>query len=168
MGFTTIALCIVIIIVAIQLTYSYLTFSKLSCPDCPECPTFDERSEIPSTQTFSTYIYNKFIISLDDDVNSINYLKFNVLFANNYIANFQADAESIVSKIRNEFENKKSLFTADNLIYVQTTDENAKKKLIQDFNLPVYPTPLVKYNDSNLFFGNIQNEWKILIDVTKI
>ena len=168
MGFTTIALCIVIIIVAIQLTYSYLTFSKLSCPDCPECPTFDERSEIPSTQTFSTYIYNKFIISLDDDVNSINYLKFNVLFANNYIVNFQADAESIISKIRNEFENKKSLFTADNLIYVQTTDENAKKKLIQDFNLPVYPTPLVKYNDSSLFFGNIQNEWKILIDVTKI
>ena len=56
MGFTTIALCIVIIIVAIQLTYSYLTFSKLSCPDCPECPTFDERSEIPSTHTFSTYI----------------------------------------------------------------------------------------------------------------
>lgn len=168
MGFTGVVLCIILIIVVIQLTYSYLSLSKLSCPDCPECPTFDERSDIPSSQSISTYIYNKFIITLDDDVNSTNYLKFNVLFANNYTVDFQAESESLISKIRDEFENNKSNFTVDNLVYIQSTDETARNKLISDFNLPSYPTPLVKYNESNLYFGYVQNEWKILIDVTKI
>ena len=168
MAFVTLALCIVIIIVAVQLTYSYLTLSKLTCPDCPECPTYDDRAEIPSTQSIVTYINNKFIVSLTDDVNSINYLKFNVIFANNYIINFQAEAESVISKIRNEFENKKTLFTADNLVYVQSNDENTRNKFILNYNLPQYPTPLIYFNDSNLLFGNIQNEWKILLDITKI
>ena len=66
----------------------------------------------------SNYIVNNFIDNVDDDTKSIDFLKQNVLFANNYKVNFDLDAESIMSKIRNEVDENA------NIIFGSSIDNN--------------------------------------------
>ena len=165
--FTSVVIGFIMIITLVQLVFTYQTFKKFDCPDCPECPSLEDQ-EVLSNQSFVAYLKRHFINKLDDDVKSIDYLKFNVIFANNYIVNYEADAESIMSKIRNEFETNKSKYNAENLIYVQTTDESAKNQFLEKFNLTNYPTPLIYFNNyQKILFGHIDYEWKMLIDVTQ-
>lgn len=113
-----IILAILTLLIFFQIIYSYITFSAFSCPDCPDCPTYDEKDSIvPSDKVLINYIINKFIDQIDDDTKSIDFLKENVLFANNYQVNFNLDSESIMGKIRSEIENEDIEFNLENLRY---------------------------------------------------
>lgn len=168
-SFTGVLLGIMLILTIIQMVYTYLTRSAFACPDCPECPTFEDREIVISSKSFVNYIKQKFIDKLNDDTKSIDFLKFNVIFADNYVVNYEADAESIMANIRKAFENSKSNFTEENLIYVQSTNEAAKQELMTRFNIIKYPTPLIYFKDNAaILFAHLDFEWKILIDITQI
>ncbi len=159
-------LCFLIIF---QLIYSYITFSSFSCPDCPECPEItDNELIIPSNEYTINYIKKKYL-DIDDDIKSIDFLKTNILFADNYIVNFEQDAESIMTKIREEVDNKDNIFNNKNIKYIQSSDEDKKSKFNKQYNINEYPTPLVYFEGSKLLFGylNSINNWKILIDIGK-
>lgn len=166
-----IILGILTLLIFFQIIYSYITFSTFSCPDCPECPTNDEKDNIvPSDKVLTNYIINKFIDQINDDIKSIDFLKENVLFANNYQVNFNLDSESIMSKIRNEIDNEDIEFNYENLRYIQTNDSNKKDKFNKQYALLEYPSPLIYFQGSNMLFAYLNNKekWMILLDVTKI
>ena len=118
-------LCFLIIF---QLIYSYITFSSFSCPDCPDCPEItDNELIIPSNEYTINYIKKKYL-DIDDDIKSIDFLKTNILFADNYIVNFEQDAELIMTKIREEVDNKDNIFNNKNIKYIQSSDEDKKSK----------------------------------------
>ena len=74
-----------------------------------------------------------------------------------------------MANIRKAFENSKSNFTEENLIYVQSTNEAAKQELMTRFNIIKYPTPLIYFKDNAaILFAHLDFEWKILIDITQI
>jgi len=159
-------LCFLIIF---QLIYSYITFSSFSCPDCPDCPEItDNQLIIPSNEYIINYIKKQFL-DFDDDIKSIDFLKTNILFADNYIVNFEQDAESIMTKIREEVDNKENIFNNKNMKYIQSSDEDKINKFNKQYNINEYPTPLVYFEGSKLLFGylNSINNWKILIDIGK-
>lgn len=159
-------LCFLIIF---QLIYSYITFSSFSCPDCPDCPEItDNQLIIPSNEYTINYI-KKHFLDFDDDIKSIDFLKTNILFADNYIVNFEQDAESIMTKIREEVDNKENIFNNKNMKYIQSSDEDKINKFNKQYNINEYPTPLVYFEGSKLLFGylNSINNWKILIDIGK-
>lgn len=159
-------LCFLIIF---QLIYSYITFSSFSCPDCPDCPEItDNQLIIPSNEYTINYIKKKYL-DIDDDIKSIDFLKTNILFADNYIVNFEQDAESIMTKIRVEVDNKENIFNNKNMKYIQSSDEDKINKFNKQYNINEYPTPLVYFEGSKLLFGylNSINNWKILIDIGK-
>lgn len=160
---------IILLLIIIHLVYSYMTYSKFSCPDCPECPVNIEKEEItPNNKYIINYIYNYFFKNLNDDTNNIEYLKNNVIFPNNYIVKFDLDAESIINNIKKDLElNIK--FDDTKLRYIQSFDTSKIKAFNDQYSLIEYPSPLIKFEDSNLLFGFIQNQnkWMILLDVTK-
>lgn len=160
---------IILVLVIIHLVYSYLTYSKFNCPDCPECPTSIEKEEIiPNNKYVINYIYNYFFKNLNDDTNNIEYLKNYIIFPNNYIVKFDLDAESIINNIKKDLElNIK--FDETKLKYIQSFDSEKIKQFNQQYSLTEYPSPLIKFEDSNLLFGFIKekNKWMILLDVTK-
>ena len=156
-------------LIVFQLIYSYLTFSSFSCPDCPECPEINEIDDIvPSDDYIINYLKKKFL-DIDDDIKSIDFLKENVLFADNYIVNFEQDAESIMTKIREEVDIKDEIFIDKKFKYIQSSDEEKKNKFITQYNIKEYPSPLIYFEGSKLLFGYLKsiNNWKILIDIGK-
>ena len=165
-----IILVILTSLIFFQIIYSYITFSTFSCPDCPECPTYEKDTIVPSDKVLTNYIINKFIDQIDDDTKSIDFLKENVLFANNYQVNFNLDSESIMGKIRSEIENEDIEYNLENLRYIQTNDSNKKDKFNKQYALLEYPSPLIYFEGSNLLFAYLNNKekWMILLDVTKI
>jgi hypothetical protein len=169
--FLKIILGVLCLLILFQIVYSYISFSSFSCPDCPECPSCDEKDySIPSDKYLSNYILNNFIDIIDDDTKSIDFLKDNVLFANNFKVNFDLDAESIMSKIRKEVDNQTIQFTAKNLKYIQSNDSIKKDTFNKQYGIPEYPAPLVYFEGSNILFGYLKDKekWTILLDVTKI
>lgn len=169
--FLKIILGVLCLLILFQVIYSYITFSSFSCPDCPECPTCEEKDDIiPTNKLLSNYIVNNFIDSVNDDTKSIDFLKQNVLFANNYKVNFDLDAESIMSKIRKEVDDPSIQFIDKNLRYIQSSDKEKKDKFNKQYGLVEYPSPLIYFEGSNILFGYLNNKekWMILLDVTKI
>lgn len=168
-SFLKVLIGILCFLIIIQLIYSYLTFSSFSCPDCPECPeNIENELTIPSNEYTINYL-NKHFLDIDDDIKSIDFLKSNVLFADNYIVNFEQDAESVMTKIREEVDNKDKIFNNKNLKYVQSSDEDKKNKFNKQYNINEYPSPLIYFEGSKLLFGYLKsiNNWKILIDIGK-
>lgn len=155
------------LLILIQLIYSFITFSSFSCPDCPECPEQVKNQMVIPSNTYTTdYITEKFLM-FDDDVKSIDFLKSNVIFANNYVVNFEQDAQSIMTQFRNERDNMTNIYIDKNIRYIQSTDEEKKKKFDDQFNLSTFPSPLIFYEGSKLLYGYIKEkkEWKILVDI---
>jgi len=166
-NFLKFVLIILCFLVLFQLIYSYITFTSFTCPECPECPILKDELIPPSNQYFVNYINKNFVEKVDDDIKSIDFLKKNILFANNYQVNFQLDAESVMSKIRNEFQNNNQNFTKGKLKYIQSTDAVKIKQFNDQYKIENYPSPLIYFEGSNLLFGFIENKWKILIDISK-
>ena len=106
------------------------------------------------------------IDNIDFDTKSIDFLKENVLFANNYK---YLDAESIMSKIRKEVDDPAIQFIQKNLRYIQSSDSVKKDKFNKQYALNEYPSPLIYFEGSNILFGylNDKEKWMILLDVTK-
>jgi hypothetical protein len=160
---------ILCLLIMLQLVYSYITFSSFSCPDCPECPEITTSEIImPSNDYIINYI-NKTFLDINDDIKSIDFLKTNVLFADNYIVNFEQDAESIMTRIRTEVDNKDDIFNEANFKYIQSFDNDKKSKFNLQYNIKEYPSPLIYFEGSKLLFAYLksQNIWKILIDIGK-
>lgn len=168
--FLKIILGILCCLILFNIVYSYITFSSFSCPDCPECPTIqDVEPPTPNNKYLSNYILNNFVEKINDDLKSIDFLKENVLFANNFKVSFELDAESIMAKIKKDIEDK-TKFSSNKIIYIQSTDQAKKDAFIKQYNLNEYPAPLIYFEGSNLLFGYLdyKNKWMIMIDVTKI
>ena len=168
-NFLKILIGILCLLIIFQLVYSYITFSSFTCPDCPECPDVNSNDcEIPSNDYIINYLKKTFM-SVDDDIKSIDFLKNNVLFADNYIVNFEQDAESIMSRIREEVESTDEIFKESNFKYIQSFNEEKKKKFNEQYNIKEYPSPLIYFEGSKLLFGYLSslNSWKILIDIGK-
>lgn len=169
--FFKLILTILTIIVFIQFIYSYITFSKFNCPDCPECPPQKDCSESypPSNSEIIRHIHKKIIATLEDSVDGIRFLNDNVIFANNVKVKYEADSESVLSKMRTELiENKKNI-NRDNIRFVQTTDKTKMEDFNNQFNLSEYPSPLIVFTGTDLLFGWIESDsrWKILINKDK-
>ena len=162
---------LITILIIVQLIYSYLTFSKFSCPDCPTCPPQKDCSILypPNTGEIVRHIHKKLISQLEDSVDGITFLRDYVIFANNVKVKFEADSESVLSKMREEIIDNKKNISKDNLSYVQTKDSNKIKEFKDLFNLSEYPSPLIIFSDTDLLFAWIDSEskWKILINKDK-
>lgn len=168
-NFLKILIGILCFLIAFQLVYSYITFSSFTCPDCPECPDVNNNdSEVPSNDLIINYLKKTFL-SLDNDIKSIDFLKNNVLFADNYIVNFEQDAESLMTRIREEVDNTDEIFIEKNFKYIQSFDEEKKKKFNEQYNIKEYPSPLIYFEGSKLLFGYLSSlkSWKIFIDIGK-
>ena len=164
----TILLFILCVLVSVQIIYSYFTFSSFSCPACPDCPAVNLDGKAPSNDNLRLYIVSKFIDVIDEDLNTINYIKDNVIFSDNYLINYQQDAQNFIEKIKNDLITNKSNISTINLKYVQFIEQENITKFMLKYNLSKFPSPLIYFKGSNLLFGFIDNEWKILIDVSKI
>lgn len=160
-----IIITLTLIIVITQFIYSFF-YNKIECPEFPE---IKNNEEIPNNEHTTKYIYKNLINAIDDDIDSLEFIKNNVIFANNYNVNYQMDAESIMSRIKYDIRNK-NIFNQDNIKYIQSNDENKVNEFKNLYNLNYYPSPLIYYQGSNLLFAYIKEKlsWKILLDVAKI
>ena len=101
--FILITLFILCILVSVQIIYSYISFNSVTCPDCPTCPEIEINDQIPSNEYLTLYLKKNYIDIINDNLDSINYIKTNVIFSDNYVVNYQLDSESYINKIKNEF-----------------------------------------------------------------
>tara|TARA_X000000950_G_C13690984_1_gene568046 strand:+ start:293 stop:802 length:510 start_codon:yes stop_codon:yes gene_type:complete len=165
--FILITLFILCILVSVQIIYSYISFNSFTCPDCPTCPEIEINDQIPSNEYLTLYLKKNYIDVINDNLDSINYIKTNVIFSDNYVVNYQLDSESYINKIKNEFENNKEKYISPNIRYVQYTDQGNISSFLSKYNLGAVPTPTVYYKGTNLVFAYIVSQWKILIDTAK-
>lgn len=164
-------LTILTLLILIQFIYSFMSFSKFNCPDCPICPRPKECSELypPSSNQIVKHIHKTLIIGLEDAIDGIKFLNENVVFANNIKIKFEVDSESILIKMRPELIDNKKNISVENMSYVQSNDINKKKDFNNLFNLSSYPSPLIKFKNTDILFGWIDKEskWKMLINKDK-
>lgn len=165
--FILITLFILCILVSVQIIYSYISFNSFTCPDCPSCPEIQVNEQIPSNEYLTLYLKKNYIDVINDNIDSINYLKTNVIFSDNYVVNYQFDSETYINKIKNEFLNNKDKYISPNIRYVQYTDQNNISSFLTKYNLGTVPTPTIYFLGTNLVFAHIDKQWKILIDTSK-
>lgn len=162
---------ILTILVLVQFIYSFLTFSKFNCPDCPICPPQKDCSLLypPNNNEIIRYINKHLITELEDTVDGVKFLNENVIFANNIKVKFEADSESVLSKMRDELINNKKNISKENLSYVQTIDKSKIDDFKNQFNISEYPSPLIIFNNTDILFGWIESKskWMMLINKDK-
>ena len=163
----TVALVVLCILVSFQIVYSYMMYSTFNCPECPKCPEYNKEACIPSNDLLRNYILVNFTELLEQQVNEIDFLKNNVIFSNNYIVNYQLDSATFINKIKENLIGGRKNFVSENLIYVQFTDDTKYIEFTNKYALDAFPSPLIYFKGSNMLFGKIGNDWKILIDVAK-
>tara|TARA_B100002019_G_C20956423_1_gene444129 strand:- start:87 stop:536 length:450 start_codon:yes stop_codon:yes gene_type:complete len=148
-----------------------LTFSKFNCPDCPTCPPQKDCSLLypPNNNEIIRYINKHIITELEDTVDGVKFLNENVIFANNVKVKFEADSESVLSKMRTEIIDNKKNISKENLTYVQTFDKVKIDDFKTQFNISEYPSPLIVFNNTDILFGWIESKskWMMLINKDK-
>ena len=99
----------------------------------------------------------------------MEYLKNNVIFADNIKLNFETDAETIVMQLRKDLIENKSKINNDNLVYLYTNNKDKREVFKKKFNIPNYPKPLIMFSGLDLLFGYVEseNKWKIFINKNK-
>ena len=157
--------------IIINLIYSYITFSDFECPQCPICPQVKECKvqNPPSNLEITRYIHANVIRKLEDSLDSLKFLKDYVIFANGKKVKYDSDAESLLAKMRIELiENKKNI-NMNNIMFIQPNNQEEKEKFKRVYSLSEFPAPLIKFKNTDLFFGWIDSDykWKILINLDK-
>ena len=160
---------IIIILLALNTYLIYKNKKDFSCPTC-NCPKCDAPTicDIPSNQAFVNYLRSNLItplIELSEDQIS-NFLNENVVFSDKNTMLFAIDYEKVYSAFKGSLLDNQYKINETNLRYLYATDDNDKDKFLNTYRLSEFPTPLLTFANTGLYFGYLSSaqSWKMFVD----
>ncbi|VVU94670.1 hypothetical protein CPAV1605_395 [seawater metagenome] len=155
----------IIVLLGINTYLIYESKKTFECPDCncPACPPLVV-CDIPSNQSYVNYLRKTLIDPFLETKDISKFLNENVVFSekNTLLA---IDYEKINAALRGSIDNNRYKINENNLRYMYPK-QGDETNFLNTYRLSEFPTPLLTFADTGLYFGYLSSaqSWKIFVD----